>query len=393
MALALSIAAPIRAEAAPSAGQSISVEVRQEATVHSPRLDGPVNRDNALGLPEWSCGLRAEVEWSLEVGRRLRLGLSPTLSWEQGGGSFDGCSPSSSEAFAEDPAIALDRAEARLSFGEIGLEAIFGKLRPEFGANYIEPLSTTRPRGRGARAAWMGGFFLALGDLGLEAYCEASDDPEAVAVLSALLGSSEAGLAYFRGPGDSLCAWWRGPLGDGTIAYAEAALRGDGGFLDAAGAAPRKIGLNADALAGIGFSPEALPMSVYAEYRFRQAGYSSEDFAVLAAAALPLQGAMLAGFPYLQTARHSIGLHARSEGSGDQGLSWSATCLYLLPDGIYLSAGLEARIVGRLRAGAELSIAAPLSGATPPSSEIPLWPDRWSCSARLTWDLDAREDL
>jgi hypothetical protein len=377
--------------------QSISVDLEQRAWAGAIREDGPINGGNALGLPEWALYLSADADWNIDVAQRFSLSIEPRLSWAQEAGSLDGCEPVEDPSRRGDPKLALRGAEARLSFPEIGLEAAYGKLGPEFGANYIEPLSATRRRGSAVseEGRWMAGLFLSMGDLALEAYCETARDPGAVASLSALVGSNEAGILCGREAGEdggaAFGAWWRGQLGDGLLAYSEFMLREDASFLDIAGLPPRGYGWNCDALAGIGITPGGLGASFYLEYRFRQAGYDEADFDALAASPLPAQAAAVAGLPYLQTPRHALGLHARSDEGGGN-FSWSATCIYLYPDGLYLSAACEASLLDRLGVGAELSGAASLGSAGSKAAETAFWPELGRCAIYLKWELDAREE-
>jgi hypothetical protein len=397
-ALAPLLMAALGASAEAPIHQSISVGLEQRAAARAIREDGPINAGNALGLPEWELNLSADADWRIDVAQRLYLSLEPKASWSQESGSFDGWEPVEDSSRREDPKLALKGAEARLSFPEIGLEAVYGKLRPEFGANYIEPLSATRRRGSAgsAEGRWMAGLFISLGDLALEAYCETARDPEAVASLSALLGSNEAGILCREEGGEegggAFGAWWRGQLGDGLLAYAECMLREDARILDIAGLAPRGIGWNCDALAGLGITPSGAGVSIYLEYRFRQAGYGAADFDALAASPLSAQAAAIAGLPYLQTSRHALGLHARSDEGGGGDFSWSATCVYLGPGGLYLSAACEARMLDRLGIGAELSAAASLGGAASRAAETAFWPELGRCAIYLRWEIDAREE-
>ncbi len=387
------LAAAFGAPAQAPIGQSIRIEATESVFARDLREDGPVNADNVLGLPEWQSSLEADIEWSIDIAHRVRIELSPSVDWLQAGGGIEAWRLDYSSAQYEDPKIDLSLAEVRLSLPEIGMEAIFGKLRPEFGANYIEPLSATKPRGREAEseAPWMGGFFLAMGDTALEAYCEIAEDPRSTICLSSLFGEHEVGILWTRRPYDSIGAFWRCQFGESMLAYAEASLREKGEFLDIPGLTARGVERNVDALAGFSFTPGDLGFSIYLEYRYRGAGYSKEDFDELTALPLPLQGAALKGLAFLQTARNSFGLHAMSETGSDDPVSWSATCFYFLPDGLDLSGTVEARIADQCRIGVEVEFVAPLSGASEAASEAAFRPDALRCDLFLKWILNAEE--
>jgi hypothetical protein len=377
--------------------QTIRIDAEERFEARRLRVDGPINSANVLGLPEWLASMKADIDWSIRLWGRLGLGLSPLVTWPEAGGGIDGLSLLPAESQHGLPSISLPLAEARLSLPELGLEAIFGKLRPEFGANYIEPLSATKPAGRESPAEgfWMAGLFLSLGDAAFEAYCEAARDPAAACSISALFGGSEAGLLWRRSHGQSFGAaygaWWRGQLGDGALAYAEASLRESGAFLDIAGLPARGIGWNADFLAGLSLTPAGAEASFYLEYRHRGAGYSERDYEALAALPAAAHGAALAGFPYLQASRDAVGIHAMSETGSGRSLSWSATCLYLFPDGLDASAKLKASLADRFSASAELAISAPLRGAAAAASEEAFRPDALRLALAAGWSLDAEE--
>jgi len=373
--------------------QSIRIDATQSAFARVLREDGPLNAGNILGLPEWRSSLEAEIEWNIDIAHRVRVSALPLVSWDQAGGSVEGLAFESSASLAGDPRISLPQAEAWLSLPEIGMEAVFGKLKPEAGTNYIEPMSAVRPRGReyDAEGRWMAGIFLSMGDAALEAYCETAQDPEAFACLSALFGDHEAGILWRRALGDCAGVFWRSQLGEGMIAYAEAALREKGDFLDIPGLPGRGIGWNADALAGLGLTPRDLGLSLYIEYRYRSAGYGASDYAALNGLPPPLQGAALSGLSFLQTARHAIGIHAMSETASGGILSWSATGFFFPPDGLDLSARVDAKIAESCGIGAEFSAALPLSGAGNAASETAFRPEALNIAIELRWSIDARE--
>lgn len=169
-------------------------------------------------------------------------------------------------------------------------------------------------------------------------------------------------------------------------------VRQNGAFLDIAGLEARDIGWNADALAGLGYSPEAFNVSAYLEYRYRQAGYGKEDWDGIRALYPPGQAAAFQGIPRFQTAVHSLGLHVKSADDIAGRYSWSATCLYLTPDGLYLSAQASAKIIeqcsvsacagGSLLAGTDAETAL---------SEMALFPYGWRFSLAAAWKINAKE--
>jgi hypothetical protein len=294
----------------------------------------------------------------------------------------------------------LKRAEARLSVREWGLEAVFGKLRPQFGANYVAPLSLMNLRGRDEfeKGLWMGGASWTIGDLAFEAYCETdpaaigAGDPVVIAASSALFGINEAGILFRREYGNNFGAWYRGQIGEGLIPYAELMLRETGDFIDVEGLPSRGAGWNADALAGMGYSPALLNLSCYLEYRYRQAGYGEGDWEGMRGLLPPDQAAAVQAFPFLQSAVHSVGFHARNAIELGGFLSWSLSCVYLAPDGVFAEAAAEALLFDRLALGANASCAVAITGgAESARSEMGLWPYSFRFSLRASWKLNAKE--
>ena len=121
------------APAAIAVSQAISAEVEQRAFLQE-------SREAALGLSDWWLELQADAAWSLRIGSRLSLSVSPRVEWRENGGTAKGFDFDDREADQEDAVASLHRAEVALSLSEWGLELLAGKLRPQFGVNYIEPL-------------------------------------------------------------------------------------------------------------------------------------------------------------------------------------------------------------------------------------------------------------
>jgi hypothetical protein len=278
------------------------------------------------------------------------------------------------------------------------LELLAGKLRPQFGVNYIEPLSVLNLRGRDSYddGLWLSGFLLSAGAFNLEAYGELEGNPELFSALSALFGLHELGLLYKRERRsgaeacDFLGAWYRTQIGDGFIPYGEVAFRSDSAFLDLDGQEARDFGGNWGALIGLGWSPEGVNLSAYLEYRYRQAGYDEDDWDRVDSFGLRAAGAYLPDFPYLQTSIHAVGLHLQSQDEVLGTLTWSATCIYLLPDGLYTQALLEASFVERCSIGLKAELASSLGDAG--RSEQTFWGHEGRLSLYLNWKIDANED-
>lgn len=384
----------------PYIGQSLFLELTQSALAQAIRGEGPVNADNWMALPEWSLPMAGTAEWNVNIAQRLKASLSPSFGWNVTGGSYSDGSLQTLEAQEGRPDIGLDRMETRLSVREWGLEALFGKLSPRYGTNYLPPLSAiqTGATGDSAKGLWMGGAFLAIGDYSLEAYCQTdpaaidAEGPIVVAAASALLGVHEAGLIYRRENGSCFGAWYRGQVGEGLIPYAEFMVRETGDFIDVEGLGSRGIGWNADALAGLGYSPEGLNLSAYLEYRFRQAGYAESDWESLRGLPPPEQAAIVKSFPRLQSSIHALGLRLMNADEIDGLFTWSLTAIYLAPDGLYAEANAQASLFDWLSLGAKASCAL-LLGSEPGSadSEIAFWPLPWRFSLYASWKINAAE--
>jgi hypothetical protein len=378
-----------KAEKQSPISQSIAIELSQSGVMQKIREDGMANSENWMEMPEWWLPLQAKAEWSVDIAGRVSIALSPEVSWKETGGTYSEDAFKELESQIQDPIFGLERAEARFSLREAGLQAIFGKLRPQFGVNYIAPLSLANPRGRDEYedGLWMGGLFLAIGDISFEAYCQTVKDPVVVAAASGLFGLHEAGIVFRREYANAFGAWYRGQIGDGLIPYAECMLREKGDFLDIQGLPARGIGWNVDALAGLGFSPESLNLSCYLEYRFRQAGYAKGEWDDLRGLSPPDQASLIGGFPYLQSAVHSLGLHLRNADEIGGFFSWSLSCVYL-----FAEAGAQALLFDRLALGAKASSALLLgSDADSSASEMALWPYVSKLSLYATWKMNAKE--
>jgi hypothetical protein len=374
--------------------QSFSASLGQEAFFQDLRSDSVLNGDNWLGLPDWGLPLDAQARWEIDIARRLSVSLEPSLRYLASGGTY------ADQGFAEAgsprgaPGFSLDRAEARLSVREIGLEASFGKTRPQFGSNYLQPLSVINLRGREGcdQGLWMAGLFLALRDLSLEAYCQASRDPVVAVAAGALAGLSEFGVVYRREGGNGFGAWYRGQAGDGFIPYAEFMLRQDSSFLDVKGLPARDLGWNFDALAGLGWTPAEANLCAYLEYRFRQSGYDESDWDRLRSLAPPDQAAAFQDFPRLQSAAHSAGLHLMNASEIGGRLSWAATGVYLYPDGLYASARLSAKLLDQLSLACGIEYAACLAPDPGSSrSETAFFPFDWRLGLSGRWTINAKE--
>jgi len=200
----------------------------------------------------------------------------------------------------------------------------------------------------------------------------------------------DVGLRYRRDLAQIFSAWLSAQLGEGIIAYLETALRDNARFLDIELMPERNIGWNADFLVGFGFTPREIGASVYIEYRARSAGYSTEEYRAILSSPYWRQGALLASFPYMQSARHVIGIHLMR--TGDDGpLDWSMTCMYFPPDGLDLSARAELKLFDQCSLDAELGLAAPLAGVSIGTSETALRIDVLRCSVGLQWKFSAEE--
>jgi hypothetical protein len=384
----------------PAIGQSFTVELTQSAIVRKIREDGAANADNWMTLPAWWLPMDATAEWKIDIARILSFSLTPELAWRETGGSFTDGEFKELADQKQTPVFSLDRAEARLLIRDWGLHAVFGKLRPQFGVNYIAPLSVMNLRGRDEfdQGLWMGGLFWTIGDLSLESYCQtdpdawADKDPVIIAAVNALFGIHEAGLLYRHEYGHNFGAWYRGQIGEGIIPYAECMLRQSGEFLDIAGLPSRAVDWNIDALAGIGYSPAELNLSCYLEYRFRQAGYRSADWEDLRGLSRPDQASAITGLSFLQSAVHSVGLHLRNADEIGGCFSWSLSCVYLAPDGLYADATANLLLFDRFSLGADIAYACLLgSDAATAASEIGLWPEKTKCTLYASWKMNAKE--
>lgn len=384
----------------PEIAQSFALDLTQSAVLRRIRLDGMANTDNWMDLPAWWLPMKAVAEWRVDVASVLALSLTPELDWRETGGSLEGGTFAKRAGQEQAPAIGLDAAEARLRIPGIGVQAVFGKLRPQFGVNYIAPLSLMNLRGRDEydKGLWMGGLSWTSGDFGLEAYCQTDPaawkdaDPVVLASANALFGVHEAGILFRREYGDNLGAWYRGQIGDEIIPYLECMLRRTGEYLDIAGLPSRAIEWNIDFLAGLGYSPEGLNLSGYLEYRFRQAGYRDADWEDLRGLSMPEQASAVAGLPYLQSATHSLGLHLRNADEIGGCLSWSLSCIYLAPDGLYADASASVLILDRLVLGLDAAYAG-IPGGDPAaaSSELGLWTDAAKFTLYATWKMNTKE--
>jgi hypothetical protein len=372
--------------------QAMSAVVEQRGILQEPR-------DEKLGQSDWWLELQADATWRVDLGDRFSLSVSPRIDWKENGGMVDGFDFSELDGQKGEGEASLRRAEASFSLSEWGLELLAGKLRPQFGVNYIEPLSLMNLGGRDSYddGLWLSGFLLSSGAFSLEAYGQPQSDPVLYGALSALFDIHELGLLYKReGPssmGDFFGAWYRTQIGEGLIPYGEIAARSDSGFLDLDGQVPRDLGWNWEALVGLGWSPSGVNLSAYLEYRYRQAGYDENDWDRVGALSLPAVGAYLGDFPYLQTARHAVGLHLQSQDEVLGFLTWSATCIYLLPDGLFAQARLEARFIERCRIGLAAELASSIDRDSDPArSEPGLWPYERRVTLYLNWKINAKED-
>jgi hypothetical protein len=392
---ALALLSPVPAAAEGGLRQSVSIDAAQEAWYGGPREDGPVNAGNWMDLPAWHLGLLSDAELRVEADRAFSLSISPRVSWQELEGSASSLARSARDGSTKEAEIELRRAEASLELPELGIRALFGKMRPEFGVDFIEPFSVINRRGKAEfdEGLWMGGLNLAWRDLSLEAYCEAKADPVALAALSALAGEHELGLLYRYEGGNDIGTWYRGQIGNELIPYAEAMLRDEAAALDVEGLSPRAEAWNWDALLGLGYTPAWANVSAYLEYRYRSGGYGDEDWkslrATVDAAGRGAEAALLSGLPRLQTSVHGLALYLRDAREIAERYSWSAFAAYLHPGGLYASLGASARIAAQCSLEAESDLAASLGDGSP--SELAYWPYSWRCSLRLRWKIKAEE--
>jgi len=378
---------------APLIRQTFTVTIEQKAEARDIRDESTIDDAVLSRIAEWRTSLRAESTWDISITDRIRISLSPLVEWPQAGGGFENRSLVEYETEKGTAKISLPYAEARLSLFDTGLTLIFGKLKLEYGSNYIDPLSIENNNDRASlsEGLWLGGFFLPFGDFAVEAYCEAAREPFVSVCLTGSVGTFDVGLRYRRDLSQTLGAWLSAQLGEGMIAYLETALRDNARFLDIALMPERNIGWNADLLVGCGFTPREIGASVYIEYRVRSAGYSAEEYRAILSSPYWRQGALLASFPFMQSARRAIGVHLMRTGENKLGLDWSLSCLYFPPDGLDLSASAELKLFDQCSLGVELGLAAPLAGVPVGTSETALRIDALRCSVGLQWKFSAEE--
>ncbi len=334
--------------------------------------------------------LRADLRWKIDIGETLTLALESALDWRAASGALmDGILRSDEAGEAE---FTLNQAELRWAIRQSGPRLVLGKSRPAFGVNYIGPLSAVGSVAEGSEAPWLGGTLLGLGDYAAELYCELSPDPLLIASVSALMGGHELGALYKREDGQGFGAWYRSQIGDSLIPYAEALIRDNADTLELSGALDRGVGWNADALIGLGWTPMDINLSCYLEYRWRQAGYGEKDWAAIRALSPPLRAPLMGRFPYLKSAIHTIGLHLRNAAEIRDSLSWTATAIYLPPDGLYAELGAGIRLSDQLSLGAKASTVQILFGKPDTAeSEIPLWPYESRFEFYGSWKIDAAD--
>jgi len=377
---------------APLIRQTFTVTIEQNAEARDIRDESTIDAAVLSTIAEWRTSLCAESTWDISITDRIRISLSPLVEWPQAGGGFENRSLVEYETEKGTAKISLPYAEARLSLFDSGLTLLFGKLKLEYGSNYIDPLSLENNNDRASlsEGLWLGGFFLPFGDFAVEAYCESAREPFVSVCLTGSVDTFDVGLRYRRDLAQIFSAWLSAQLGEGIIAYLETALRDNARFLDIELMPERNIGWNADFLVGFGFTPREIGASVYIEYRARSAGYSTEEYRAILSSPYWRQGALLASFPYMQSARHVIGIHLMR--TGDDGpLDWSMTCMYFPPDGLDLSARAELKLFDQCSLDAELGLAAPLAGVSIGTSETALRIDVLRCSVGLQWKFSAEE--